>query len=300
MPNGLFIALFGAISWAINSVLVRRLSSRTGESFTTTAASIYFGVPFFAIVLTLAGDWSTLATVSLRAFILLVAAGVVQLLVGRWLNYYAFQQIGANKAGPLTATTPLYAVIFAVVFLNESLTAFLAVGVLCIMAGVALITGEKRSTGLSEKPVSRDKRIKGILAALGAALCYGTSSVAVKAAITETGSPYASIFIYFVSAAFFTSFLLIGSRRRQEISGFRANGGLVALAFIVVFGTLSQLFINVALNYSPASRVIPLYSTNVLLVFLISYLFNSKMETFTVRIFLGMLAVVLGAFLVFH
>lgn len=300
MPNGLFIALFGATSWAINSVLVRRLSSRTGESFTTTAASIYFGVPFFAVVLTVAGDWGTLATVSLRAFVLLVGSGVVQLLVGRWLNYYAFQQIGANKAGPLTATTPLYAVIFAVVFLNESLTVFLTVGVFCIMAGVVLITGEKRSAGLPEQSISRERRIKGTLAALAAALCYGTSSVAMKAAITETGSVYASIFVYFVSAAFFTSFLLIGSRRRQEFSGIRFNAGLMPLAVIALFGTLSQFFINLAFNYSPASRVIPIYSTNVLLVYLISYLFNRKLETFTVRIFLGMLAVVLGAFFVFY
>ena len=42
-----------------------------------------------------------------------------------------------------------------------------------------------------------------------------------------------------------------------------------------------------------------IYSTTVLLVFLISYLFKN-LETFFVRIFLGMLAVVLGAFLVFY
>jgi drug/metabolite transporter (DMT)-like permease len=300
MQSGLVIALFGATSWAINSVLVRRLSSRTGESFTTTAASIYFGVPFFAIVVTLAGEWSALATISLRAFLILVASGAVQLLAGRWLNYYAFQQIGANKAGPLTATTPFYAVIFAAIFLSEPLTVFLAVGVFFIMAGVVLISGEKRSAGLPGQAVSRDKRIKGILAALGAALCYGISSVGSKAAISETGAPYISIFIYFVSAAFFTSFLFFGPRRRQEFSSIRVNSGWIPLAFVVLFGTLSQLFINLAFNYSPANRVIPLYSTNVLLVFIISYFVNRKLETFTVRIFLGMVAVVAGAFFIFQ
>jgi drug/metabolite transporter (DMT)-like permease len=300
MPNGLIIALFGATSWAINSVLVRRLSSRTGELFTTTATSIYFGVPFFAIILTLTGEWSLLTSVSARAYIILAVSGIVQLICGRWLNYYAFQQIGANKAGPLTATTPLYAVIFAVLFLDETLTAFLVVGVICIMAGVVLITGEKRSAGLPQDAPSKDNRLKGILAALGAAFCYGTTSVAVKYAITEIGSPYVSVFIYFVSAAFFTSFLFISTQRRREFSGIRVNGGLMPLLFIALFGTLSQFFIYLAFNYSPASRVIPLYSTNVLLVFLISFLFNRKLELFTIKIFLGMLAVVLGAFFVFQ
>jgi uncharacterized membrane protein len=80
----------------------------------------------------------------------------------------------------------------------------------------------------------------------------------------------------------------------------RANGGLTPLLFIALFGALSQFFIYLALNYSPASRVVPLYSTNVLLVFMISFLINRKLELFTVKIFFGMLAVVLGAFFVFQ
>ncbi len=300
MPNGLFFALFGATSWAINSVLVRRLSSRTGESFTTTATSIYFGVPFFAVVLTITGEWSLLTAVSARAYLILAASGIVQLIGGRWLNYYAFQQIGANVAGPLTATTPLYAVIFAVIFLDEPLTAFLVVGVICIMAGVILITGEKHGAGSPQQAPGQDNRLKGVMAALGAALCYGISSVAVKAAITEIGSPYVSVFIYFVAAAFFTSFLFASPQRRQEFSGIRVNTGLILLIFTGIFGTLSQFFIYLAFNYSPASRVIPLYSTNVLIVFLISFLYNRRLELFTVKIFLGMLVVVLGAFFVFQ
>jgi drug/metabolite transporter (DMT)-like permease len=299
MPNGLIIALFGAASWAVNSILVRRLTSRTGESFTTTSASIFFGVPFFAVVLTLTGQWGLLSTVSARAYLILIISGIVQLIGGRWLNYYAFQQIGANKAGPLTATTPLYAVIFAAIFLNESLTALLVVGVICIMFGVILITGEKRSAGSLQQAQVKNSRIKGILAALGAAFCYGTSSVAVKAAISETGSPYVSVFIYFVAAALAASLLFISSRHRREFSDVKTDSGLIILLFIALFSTLSQFFIYLAFNYSPASRVIPLYSTNVLLVFLISYLVNRKLEIFTVKILLGMLAVVLGAYLVF-
>ena len=40
------------------------------------------------------------------------------------------------------------------------------------------------------------------------------------------------------------------------ISGIRINAGLIPLAIIALFGTLSQFFINLAFNYSPASRVI--------------------------------------------
>jgi hypothetical protein len=60
MPNGLVIALFGATSWAMNSVLVSRLSPGTGEPFTTTAARFTSAYRFFALVLTLAGKWSCL------------------------------------------------------------------------------------------------------------------------------------------------------------------------------------------------------------------------------------------------
>jgi drug/metabolite transporter (DMT)-like permease len=300
MQNGLFFALFGSISWAINSVLVRRLSYRTGESFTATATSIFFGVPFFAVVLLFTGEWDAFTTVSARAYITLAASGIVGLVAGRWLNYYAFQRIGANKAGPLVSTTPLYTVIFAVIFLDEQLSAFLAVGVICIMIGVILITREKSNAGQPQEVSVPGGNLKGVLAALGAALCYGTSSAGVKYALNDTGSPYISVFIFFSAAAVVTFLFFTSPRRRRDFSGLRADANIMILIASALFSALSQLFIYIGLDLSPASRAIPLYSTNVLVVFLISFLFNRKLELFTWKIFLGMLAVILGAYFVFR
>ena len=48
MEIGLIFALIAAVSFAGNVVLVRKAATRTGESFTAMAISVFIGIPFFA------------------------------------------------------------------------------------------------------------------------------------------------------------------------------------------------------------------------------------------------------------
>ena len=97
MQTGLIFALLAAVGWAANTIIIRKISTKTGESFSATTISIFLGVPFFAVVLTITGEWHILASISVQAYLLLVAAGIVQLCGGRQLIYSSIRLIGNNK-----------------------------------------------------------------------------------------------------------------------------------------------------------------------------------------------------------
>ena len=187
MDTGLILALIAAVSFAAGIVMVRKTAGEAGESFSVTAISIFIGIPFFAIAILVSGEWSKLLTISWRALALLGSAGIIHFIIGRLLGYNAFRLIGANRATPFTMTNRFYTVLFSVLFLKESLTVFIVLGVLCMFAGAALITTERKSAAEKKKSLSRAE-VKGIFLALGAALCWGITPVLIKPGVEEIGS----------------------------------------------------------------------------------------------------------------
>ena len=301
MEIGLIFALLASASFAGSVVFVRRASAHTEESFTSTTVSVYMGIPFFIVVLLITGDWSHLLNISWRAFMLLGIAGVVHFIVGRFLGYSSYRLIGANKATPFVMTNPFYTVIFGVLFLNELLTAYLVFGVICIFTGIALISIERKSV-IEEVPGAHSrKEASGVITALAAALCWGTTPILIRPAVVELGSPFAGAFVSYVVAAVVMAFFFGRGQHRQQLRRmFNIKAALVSMLVGALFASCGQLFFYTALSYSPASIVNPLIATHILFVFLFSFLLNRHIEIFTPKIIMGMVAVVVGTFLMFQ
>ena len=70
--------------------------------------------------------------------------GMSNFLLGRFLNYSSISRIGLNRSVPIIATSPVAALVLAVVFLGEGVDAIIAVGTATVMAGVLLIVTERR------------------------------------------------------------------------------------------------------------------------------------------------------------
>jgi drug/metabolite transporter (DMT)-like permease len=300
MEKGLIFALLASVSFAGSVVFVRKATAQTGESFTPTAISVFMGIPFFAIALFLTGEWSKLLSVSWRAFILLGAAGIIHFIIGRFLGYSSYRLIGANKATPFVMTNPFYTVILGVLFLKELLTVYLVLGVICIFTGVALISTERRSVIAEESGTLSRTEIKGILPALGAALCWGSTPILIRPAVTEVGSPIAAVFISYVVASVVMAFFFFRRQHRQQLGQIPVFTALISMLIGAIFASTGQMFLYTGLGYSPASLVNPLISTHILFIFFFSFLLNRKIELFTLKIILGMVAIVAGTFFIFQ
>ena len=295
----MILALVSAVSFAAGIVLVRKTAGEAGESFSVTAISIFIGIPFFAIAIVISGEWSKLLAISWRALALLGSAGIIHFIIGRLLGYNSFRLIGANRATIYTMTNRFYTVLFSVLFLKESLTVFIVLGVLLMFAGAALITTEKKSVAEKKKKLSRDE-VKGILLALGAALAWGITPVLIKPGVEEIGSSSAGAFVSYCTAAIVMGLLLLNSQRRKQLTQLPLIKSMLPMAIAGAFTAVGQLLYYTALGQSPASVVTPLLSIQILFIFFFSFLINRKIEFFTPKVFIGMAATVAGTFLLFH
>ena len=300
MDTGLILALISSVCFAAGIVMVRKTAGEAGESFSVTAISIFIGIPFFAAAILISGEWRNLLDISWKALALLMSAGVIHFIIGRLLGYNAFRLIGANRATPFTMTNRFYTVLFSVLFLKESITVYLVMGVLLMFAGAALISREKKSAYESkEKKLSHDE-VKGILLALGAALCWGITPVLIKPGVEEIGSSSAGAFVSYATAAIVMGFLLLNKERRNNLIKLPVKKSILPMAIAGLFTAAGQLLYYTALGQSPASIVTPLLSIQILFIFLFSFFINRKIELFTPKVIIGTAATLAGAILLFQ
>jgi len=299
MDTGLILALISSVSFAASVVLARKTAGEAGESFSVTAISIFIGVPFFTIAIFASGDWTKLQTISWQALAMLASAGIIHFIFGRLLAYNSFRLIGANRASNYTVTTGIYTVLFSIIFLGEAVTFWLWLGVFCMFAGAALITVEKNNNAGEKRKLSRNE-IKGIFMALGAALCWGVTPILIKPSIEEISSSVAGAFISYASAAVVMGLLFINRSNQQHLMKLPFKKSVLPMVIAGIFAASGQLLYYTALGKSPASIIIPLVSIQIIFILILSWLINRKIELFTPKIILGVVATLTGTVLLFQ
>lgn len=296
MEIGIVFALLSAVFFGASDIFLRRGVLKAGEPYTAVLISLFTGVLLFLLVIAFTAQWGKVWSLSWQVGGLLVGAGIIHFIMGRFMYYDSIRLIGANRASPISKIDVLTSVVLGIIILSESLTISLALGVLCIIPGVILASSERQGAGTEGRSETYQMQLRGVLSGLGAGLSWGSSGILIKPAVREIGSPLVGAFISYVAATLITVSLLF--RKRQQEQLVRLNrSSLIPLVIAGVLSSAGQLLRFFGLSYSPVSLVQPLISTQVLYVLIFSFLLNRNIEVFTWKVIMGMVLVVAGAFL---
>jgi drug/metabolite transporter, DME family len=278
------VAIFSAMGWAGDSVLVR-LGARRSNIF---AAMLVNFVVSSGCVWTYLLSSSSLDFLKSPALLYFVASGCLQPLFARALFYEGLTRIGVSRAGPLRGAEPLFATIIAVALLHEHPTVMVYVGTALIMGSLWLISGMQ--TGVARW------RVLDAALPLGAALVSAVSQTLRKQGLKTLPNPFvATAIVTSTSLVLLVLFVLFTRRtnllrvERQSLLFF-AGAGFVAVS--------AQISNFIALGQADLSVIIPLLNTTPLFAVLFSGLFLRSVETVTPRIIFGALLMVSGVALI--
>lgn len=290
--------MLSGTSFSVSNVFIRRGMHRSGEAFSLIPIFAFTGTAFFILPVFIWGDVGQLASLSWLGLSALAGAGVIHFILGRMLGYMGIQLIGANRAVPIFSGSILVAALWGIFLLGEPLTLSRAVAILLITGGIVLIgTAGNKETGKSGAP--RGSLVKGVLLALSAALCWGTTPMLIKVGLREISSPLLATFVSYVAASIVIGFTLFYPANIEKLRRLNRSS-LVPIIIAAITVSVAQIFRYNALVYSPVSLVEPLVgSTNNLLIFPLSLLINRQIEDFNPKIIVGAVAIVAGVFLIF-
>jgi drug/metabolite transporter (DMT)-like permease len=283
---GFLFAILTAVCFAVPQVLVRRATYQSGESFTALAVSMLVGTPIFVVLVSAFGEWHNFVSFTASQYVLLAAAGLVHLIIARFLFFSSTRLIGANPTAAITRTSVIFSIIFGVAFLGESITGLQVVAALLIMVG-AILT----STDINRNAFRISTR--GLLMGLGTAVCSAGSATLIRPVMEKTDAIYAATFIMYLVAFVVLIIILAASHdyRERIIVQDSRSWGLLSIG--AVFLVAGHLFRFSALERSPVSIVQPLIATIVIFVLLFSWLINRRIDVFNWRVTAG-IAMVLG------
>jgi|Deesub1362A_J573_1020465.scaffolds.fasta_scaffold00735_17 uncharacterized membrane protein len=277
--NGLLFALFAALLWGANGVILK-----VGLSGVNRFAGTYVTIGISTILLFflsfLTSDFYLLYESDLKSILFLSLAGISQYVLGRTFAYSSIQTIGSSRAYPITSTRILFSSLLGVILLGEKMGWFLGLGTILIFFGIFILTSEGSIN------------LKGLHYAIGGAIFWGISPIFVKFGLLS--DVILSNFISILSAFAVYSGIIYSKRSGWHIE--RRSVLFIMLSSITSFSAVLSYYY--ALSLSPVVIVVPISNLYPLFTVILSFLFIQRLEQVTFKVLIGCLVVILGTYLV--
>jgi drug/metabolite transporter (DMT)-like permease len=174
---GALCALGSALTWAITSLLVRTVCPPLSSVTVSVLRSLMGGGLLVTWVLAV-GGFAQLGGMSWRTFAFLAVSIVLAIAVGDVLFFESARMLGLARAMTVSMTYPLMGAVLAAVFLDEPISARLAVGSVVTLSGLAIIV----LTRPTEEARPGHTRL-GLAAATAAAAAWAGSLLVLKPAM---------------------------------------------------------------------------------------------------------------------
>jgi drug/metabolite transporter (DMT)-like permease len=191
------------------------------------------------------------------AFAIFAAVGVVFPAVVTLINFASNRIAGPTIAGTLSSTTPLFAVLLAMLVLGEPLTLAAATGTAAIVLGVIAFTGRNANGARALTAVA-------ILLPLAGAAIRGGAQAAVKGGLALWPEPFVAVLIgYTVSCAtiFGTTRALVpdgaAPLNRRGVLWFMSVGACNGAGILAMYAALARGHVSVV---SPLVSTYPLFT----------------------------------------
>ncbi|MBM2805938.1 MAG: hypothetical protein HW419_3831 [Deltaproteobacteria bacterium] len=279
----IYYSFQAALCFSISHILIRRglvdSNAMTGSfiSLSMSAVILWLAVPFFV---PLSALWNPAA-------LIFVVAGIFAPGIGRTLSYVGIEKIGVSRSVPIANSSPIFASIFAVVFLAEAWVLQNVIGTLLVIGGVIVLS--------MAKPAQGEWRKIDVIYPLIGALAFGASTTLRKAGLGFINAPLLAAAVTAGSAAIF-SFTLLQIRGGKK--AFKLTRRSAAWLFPAgVFNTAAMLSVFFALSHGKVVIVEPLVSSNPVTTLLLTSIFLRDVESLTLRVILGAALTVTGTIL---
>ena len=271
-------ALFAGITAVLAKCGVKNIDSNVATAIRTIIVLIFSWLMVFIV-----GSQETISAISMETFVFLILSGLAT--GASWLCYFKALQLGdVNKVVPIDKTSTILTMILAFIFLGESITFNMIIGMVTIGVGTYLMI---------EKKDEDKKYIKGrvwilyaVLSAVFASLTSKLGKIGINNVESNLGTAIRTLVVLIM--AWMMVFI---TKKQSEIK----NIDKKSLIFIILSGIAtgaSWICYYRALQDGLASIVVPIDKLSIVVTVVFAYFFFK--ERLSKRSFLGLILIIIG------
>ncbi|BBF44935.1 bacterial/archaeal transporter family protein [Lachnospiraceae bacterium KM106-2] len=254
---------FGSALFAGLTGILAKCGIKDTDSNVATALRTFVVLVFSWLMVFIKGVDVSLATISNKTLLFLVLSGLAT--GASWLCYFRALQIGdINKVTPIDKSSTLLTMLFAFLFLGESVTWLKAICMILIGGGTYLMIQKKESDGI----ISDSNH--WLFYALGSAVFASLTSILGKVGIEDIDSTLGTA-IRTIVVLIMAWVVVFVTGKQHTISSINRKSWLFLLLSGIATGG-SWLCYYRALQTGPASIVVPIDKLSILVTIAFSYL----------------------------
>lgn len=276
---GLASAFLFALSNHFMNLGLERSNARSGTLVSIATSAIAYWL--FAPVFLKSSYWLTTAA------LLFAMVGVIRPVISTSLAISSIKMMGPTLTASLTAVTPIFGSMFAIILLGERLSPPIAIGTAAVVAGAMV-------AAWNPKGLKRSWPLWAIALPLGASLIRATGHIVTKYGLLEVNSPSFAVLVGNSVSLGMAVMFFRGDR--QALVGSLGEGKIwfVAAGFA---NALSVQFLNNALAVGDVVAVVPIVSATPVFTLLMGFFYFGR-ETITWRTIGTIALIVPGVILV--
>jgi len=166
---GILLSILTAILWSLAAVLYKvGLKEERSDVIVANGVRAVSALIFMLLITIIMGELSEVNKLNSWIAFLIIVNVSIGILLGDCLFFIALRDAGVAIGYPVSYTYSLFVTIFAYFFLQETINIWTFISAILIISGIFLLFFK------AERSQS-ENMVKGLIAALLAAICWGTS-----------------------------------------------------------------------------------------------------------------------------
>ena len=180
---GTAIALFTALGWAVNSVIVKYISDKM-DSFSINILQLWSGSIILVAIVFISGRGNDYIHIPVQSLIFLAIAGLLGMAIGNTVYVKSLSFIDVSRAFTISMCAfPMLTTVVAILLLAEPFSEVNVFGAILVVIGLYLmvVLGRRRAAAA----VAGSNSLKGVALAFLAAVLWMMGTIALRLGATE-------------------------------------------------------------------------------------------------------------------
>lgn len=138
MNPGIILGLIAAISWGVSAILIK-LGVKDKGAITANLIRLYIVALLYSAIFFINGNFSEIFALSKTQLFVAFISAQLGFVIGDYFYFNALKIAGVSRTVPATSSYPLWAILWAFLFLGRSISLKVVFGALLIFSAIVLV-----------------------------------------------------------------------------------------------------------------------------------------------------------------
>jgi len=135
---GVLSALTSAFSWALSTILIK-VGMRDKSPVAVNIFRLYVVSALFALIFILNGRFREVFTLSPKLITVAFISAQFGFVIGDYFYFHALNTMGVSRTVPITSTYPLWAILWAFLFLGRDISPQIVLGAILVVTAIIVV-----------------------------------------------------------------------------------------------------------------------------------------------------------------